>query len=206
MALNGRQSAGSMLYNGEILDISVYPTNTGEIKIEDVKIPNMYGGKVKLSDVATVTKILAPMEIIHRDGHKMAIISLDVDGISLSAAQKKIKEAVSALELPEGYTINITGQAEETEKTVKQFVFALLLGVLLMYMIMAAEFESLIYPFVIIFTIPMGLIGVAFALGIAGTSINIVAMMGIVTLAGIVVNNGIVMVDYINQLREKGNQ
>ena len=203
-AINGRQYAGDMYYEGEILNISVYPTNTSGITIENLKIPNLFGGKFELSKVATVIREFKPIEINHRDTHKVALITMDVEGVSLSEAQKKIEREVSKLDLPKGYSIEVKGQTLEMVRTMKDLGFALLLGIVLMYMIMAAEFESLIQPFVIMLTVPMGLIGVSLALWLAGMDVTVVAMVGIITLAGIVVNNGIVMVDYINQLRRRG--
>jgi HAE1 family hydrophobic/amphiphilic exporter-1 len=106
--------------------------------------------------------------------------------------------------LPEGITALVSGQSEEMQDSFESMQFALLLAVFLVYLVMASQFESLIHPFVILFTIPLALVGAVLALFITGTTLNIVAFIGIIMLAGIVVNNAIVLVDLINQLRAQG--
>ncbi len=203
-AVHSRQDAGTMVYKGRVLDISVYPENVGDVKIEDIVVPNMFGVRVKVGDVATVTKVMEPVEIIHRDGRKMAIVSTDIEGISQSEALKRIRDILGKLDLPDGYSMKITGQVETTQKEIGQIAIAMLVGIILMYVIMAGEFESFVYPLVVMLTVPLGLIGVSLVLAIMWQPINVVAMIGVVMLFGIVVNNGIVMIDYINRLREGG--
>ncbi|MFO7622044.1 MAG: efflux RND transporter permease subunit, partial [Bacteroidales bacterium] len=101
-------------------------------------------------------------------------------------------------------TANLSGQEEEMQRSMRSLMLAMALAIFLVYLVMASQFESLVHPFVIIFTLPLGLIGVVLALLVTGRSISIVAMIGIVMLAGIVVNNGIVLIDAVNQLRRKG--
>ena len=98
----------------------------------------------------------------------------------------------------------VSGQSEEMEESFKSMQFALALAIFLVYLVMASQFESLIHPFVILFTIPLALVGAVLALFITGTTINIVALIGVIMLAGIVVNNAIVLVDLINQLQAQG--
>ena len=203
-ALSGRMDAGSMMYKGRIMDISVYPENVGEIDVKDVVVPNMFGVRTRVSDVATVMEVEQPFMILHRDGRKVFVISADIEGISQSEALKKVKAKLRELKVPEGYSVNVRGQVEVTKREINQIAIAMLIGLVLMFMIMAGEFESFIHPLVIMFTVPMGLIGVALVYIFLNEPINVVAMIGIVMLFGIVVNNGIVMVDQINRLREKG--
>ncbi|MGB5689708.1 MAG: efflux RND transporter permease subunit, partial [Woeseiaceae bacterium] len=98
----------------------------------------------------------------------------------------------------------VSGQSEEMDESFKSMRFALILAIFLVYLVMASQFESLIHPFVILFTIPLALVGAVLALYITGTTVNIVALIGVIMLAGIVVNNAIVLVDLINQLRAQG--
>ena len=117
-----------------------------------------------------------------------------------SAAQ----QAVSGLTLPEGVTAEFNGENEQIMEAMSQLLLMLLLGVVLVYFIMVAQFQSFLSPFIIMFTIPLAFTGGLFALFFTGNEISVVAMIGFVMLAGIIVNNGIVMVDYINQLRRGG--
>ena len=111
------------------------------------------------------------------------------------------------MEMPTGHKKpDLTGEREQMNESFKSLQFALVMAILLVYMIMAAEFESLWQPFIIMFTVPLSLIGAALALFITRTSLNVVAILGIIMLGGIVVNNGIVLIDYINSLTEKGKK
>ena len=106
--------------------------------------------------------------------------------------------------MPTGITATVSGQSEEMQDSFRSMLFALVLAIFLVYLVMASQFESLVHPFVILFTIPLALVGAVLALFVTGTTINIVAFIGVIMLAGIVVNNAIVLVDLINQLRAKG--
>jgi HAE1 family hydrophobic/amphiphilic exporter-1 len=108
--------------------------------------------------------------------------------------------------VPNDFRIEIGGTAEEQQKSFMYLGLAFLVAIVLTYMVMAAEFESFLDPFIIMFTIPLSIIGVALALVITGTNLNVMSLIGIVMLVGIVVNNGIVLVDYINQLRARGHE
>ncbi|MGM0465692.1 MAG: efflux RND transporter permease subunit, partial [Acidobacteriota bacterium] len=105
---------------------------------------------------------------------------------------------------PQNYRILLSGEQEEMQKSFRSLGFAFLLAVFLVYMIMAAQFESLLHPFLILFTLPMGLTGAIWALFITGQTLNVISIIGMVVLAGIVVNDAIVKIDYTNQLRKKG--
>ena len=122
----------------------------------------------------------------------------------LGAAALEAGDVVSRTPLPNGVTAIVSGQSEEMQESFDSMKFALILAVFLVYLVMASQFESLIHPFVILFTIPLALVGAVLALFITGTTINIVALIGVIMLAGIVVNNAIVLVDLINQLRAQG--
>ena len=106
--------------------------------------------------------------------------------------------------MPSGITATVSGQSEEMLESFTSMQFALALAIFLVYLVMASQFESLVHPFVILFTIPLALVGAVLALFVTGTTINIVAFIGVIMLAGIVVNNAIVLVDLINQLRAQG--
>ena len=106
--------------------------------------------------------------------------------------------------MPNGVTAMVSGQSDEMQDSFRSMQFALALAVFLVYLVMASQFESLIHPFVILFTIPLALVGAVLALFLTGTTVNVVAFIGVIMLAGIVVNNAIVLVDLINKLRAQG--
>jgi len=111
---------------------------------------------------------------------------------------------LAGMRLPYGLTMYIKGQSEEMAASFKSLMFALGLAVILVYLVMASQFESLLHPFVILFSIPLAAVGVAIALWLTGTSLSVIVFIGLIMLAGIVVNNAIVLLDLINQLRERG--
>jgi HAE1 family hydrophobic/amphiphilic exporter-1 len=122
----------------------------------------------------------------------------------LGAAAAAAGRILDSIPMPSGIAATVSGQSEEMQASFTSMQFALALAVFLVYLVMASQFESLIHPFVILFTIPLALVGAVLALFVTGTTINIVAFIGVIMLAGIVVNNAIVLVDLINQLRAKG--
>jgi HAE1 family hydrophobic/amphiphilic exporter-1 len=132
------------------------------------------------------------------------VITANLEGFDLNAARQGIAQALVGLDLEPGYTYTLAGQAEEMDRSLDAMIFALLLAVFLVYVIMASTFESLVHPFIILFTVPMAAVGVLPALLITGTPLSVVAFIGVIVLAGVVVNNAIVLVDRINRGREMG--
>ncbi len=131
-------------------------------------------------------------------------MTANLSGAKISQVVPQIQEKIQEMSLPSGYRIVFSGEQEEMSKSFQSLMFALVLAVLLVYMIMAAQFESLVHPFLILFTLPMGLTGAVWALFVTGKTINIISIIGMVVLAGIVVNDAIVKIDYTNQLRRRG--
>ena len=107
-------------------------------------------------------------------------------------------------EMPSGYELEFTGEDENINESIKQVALMFIVGVIFMYLIMVAQFQSLLSPFIILFTIPLAFTGGFMGLWISGSEVSVIALIGFVMLSGIIVNNGIVLVDYINQLREQG--
>ena len=140
-----------------------------------------------------------------RDGDVgRALISGNLAGRDMGAVASDVREILAATALPAGVTAALSGQEEERAEAVRSLLMAMALAIFLVYLVMASQFESFLHPFIIIFTLPLGAIGVIGALAVTGRSINIVAMIGAVMLAGIVVNNAIVLVDAVNQRRRAG--
>jgi len=146
----------------------------------------------------------APKEIIREDQERMVSVNVDVSGRDLRSVTRDVQRKLKEVAIPNDFRVEISGVAEEQQKSFVYLGLAIMVAILLTYMVMASQFESLLDPFIILFTIPLSLIGVAFALLITGTDLSVMALIGIVMLVGIVVNNGIVLVDYTNKLRERG--
>ncbi len=159
---------------------------------------------ITLASVAEVTVDMGPGEI-HRSGQqRVALVRANLVGHDLGAAAEELNRIISSIHIPEDFSVRLAGQNKEMAVSFQSLRFALLLAIFLVYLVMASQFESLLHPFVIMFTIPLALIGVVLALLITGHAISIVVFIGLIMLAGIVVNNAIVLIDYINQLRRKG--
>jgi len=162
------------------------------------------GTPVPLSAVARITAERGPAEIRRVDQQRVAVVSANVVGRDLGSAVREVRERLARIPLPADFSLEVAGQSAEMAVSFGSMRFALLLAVFLVYLVMASQFESLVHPFVILFTVPFGLIGVIWALLLTGQSISVVVLIGVIVLAGIVVNNAIVLVDYTNQLRARG--
>ncbi|RMG61300.1 MAG: efflux RND transporter permease subunit [Calditrichaeota bacterium] len=164
------------------------------------------GGRVPipLESVADLQITEGPSEIRRINQQRSVVIMANVAGRSLSSATADVYHVMQSLEVPPDFQFEIAGQNKEMEVSLGSLKLALALAIFMVYIVMASQFESLIHPFVILFTVPFALIGVALALWITGTPLNIMVFLGLIMLAGIVVNNAIVLVDYINQLRRRG--
>lgn len=161
--------------------------------------------EVALSSIADFVEG-SSLNAINRSGQTRYLsVSAGIDAEhNVSLVSNSLKEKLADIELPEGYEIKMTGEDEMINDAMEQLVLMLLLAVVFIYLIMVAQFQSFLSPFIIMFTIPLAFTGGLFALFFTGNEISVIAMIGFVMLAGIIVNNGIVMVDYINQLRAEG--
>lgn len=159
---------------------------------------------VTLEAVADITLDTGPGEIRRVDQERVALISANLNYGDLGTAAEEINGIIAGIPMPAGLGVRIAGQNQEMARSFKSLQFALLLAIFLVYLVMASQFESFLHPFVILFTIPLALIGAVWALFITGSTISVVVFIGLILLAGIVVNNAIVLIDLINQLRENG--
>jgi len=171
--------------------------------LENIFITSPLGSQIPLSNFANIVPGESATTIIREDQERMVSVSCKVSGSDLSTTRQAVEEKISALSLPQEFRWEIGGTAEDQMESFGYLGLALLAAVLLVYMVMASLFESLLNPFIIIFTIPLAFIGVIWGLILTGTTLTITALIGGMLLVGIVVNNGIVLIDYINQLREK---
>jgi HAE1 family hydrophobic/amphiphilic exporter-1 len=159
---------------------------------------------IPLSAVATVEEIEGPAEIRRSDGDRVAVITANLVGRDLASVSNEIASALESMRMPSGFDWRIGGQRQEMETSFDSMRLAILLAIFMVYLVMASQFESLLHPFVILFSIPFALIGVVATLWIFDVAISIVVLIGAILLAGIVVNNAIILVDYTNQLRRRG--
>lgn len=159
---------------------------------------------VTLDAVADITVNTGPGEIRRAGQERVALVTANLNYGDLGAAAVDINKIIAGTGIPRDMTVQLAGQNEEMAVSFQSLRFALLLAIFLVYLVMASQFESFIHPLVIIFTIPLATIGAVLALWITDSSISVVVFIGMILLAGIVVNNAIVLIDLINQLRAKG--
>ncbi|MFH1664618.1 MAG: efflux RND transporter permease subunit [Candidatus Omnitrophota bacterium] len=173
-------------------------------KLYRIRIDSPIGGKVPLSAVAAFEKGRGPSEIKRLGQERTIIVSADVIGRKTSDVISEVEDVLKRMETPKDYFVKLAGESEEMKTSFNSLRFALILSIVMVYMIMAAQFESMTQPLIILFTVPLSLIGVLLALLATNTSVSVVALLGVIMLGGIVVNNGIVLIDYTNILMRNG--
>lgn len=159
---------------------------------------------IRLSAVADVTAGEGPSEIHRVTQERVAIVSSGIRHGDLASAVAEVQDIVARNPLAAGVKVRIGGQSEELDASVASLLFALALAIFLVYLVMASQFESLLHPFVIMFSIPLAAVGAILALKLSGSAISVVVFIGLIMLVGIVVKNAIVLIDRVNQLREAG--
>lgn len=173
--------------------------------IENLAINSPFTGKqIRLSNIARVYETVGPEEIERKNRERVVRVECNTHRRSMGKVIEDIKRELAGITIPEGITVNFGGEAEEQQKAFADLLLLLILGVVLVYMVMAAQFESLLDPFIVMFAIPFTFTGVILAFLITGVTLSIISFLGIVMLMGIVVNNAIVLISYINILRARG--
>ncbi|CCU80181.1 RND multidrug efflux transporter; Acriflavin resistance protein [Halanaerobium saccharolyticum subsp. saccharolyticum DSM 6643] len=175
-------------------------------QVPDLNIQTPSGQMIPLSRVANLEITEGPVEILRQDQERYSEITADIHGVDLGTIMGQIQERLAKVELPDGYRFSYEGEFADVQESFSSLAMAFGLAVLLIYMVMASQFESLVHPFTIMFTIPLAVIGVIFGMYLTNSIVSVASILGLITLAGIVVNNAIVMVDYINQLRRRGSE
>lgn len=195
---------------GEELDVRIRlrPKDRETFKdVENLNIPTPRGVTIPLGEVAKFVFAYGPIRLSRENQKRTISVTANLSGRDLEGAINEIKSKINrVITLPEGYFVEYAGEAEQMRETFRDLGLIFLLALLLVYMVMAAEFESLIHPLVIMFTVPFMTIGVVFAVLLAGKKISLPMGMGVLILAGVIVNNGIVLIDYINRLRHRGKE
>jgi HAE1 family hydrophobic/amphiphilic exporter-1 len=189
------------------IDVLVRVREEDRSSIEDIRhlIVNPDADRpVTLDAIANIEVVVGPSEINRISQERVAIISANLNYGDLGEGAAELKRLIDQLPPIKGVEVRVGGQNEEMEVSFNSLKLALALAIFLVYLVMASQFESLLHPFVILFSIPLALTGAIYALFITQTSISVVVFIGLIMLAGIVVNNAIVLIDKINQLRSEG--
>ncbi|MEM9456191.1 MAG: efflux RND transporter permease subunit [Myxococcota bacterium] len=164
------------------------------------------GKPIMLKSFAEMERGSGPLLIERRDIERIAEVTANISpGASVSSVADSINAGIGQLDVPPGFQVNLVGQAKDQEETNKSLVGALGLAMFIIYIVMAVQFRSLLHPFIVMFTVPLGLVGVFVAMWLTNTTFSATSMMGIIMMVGIVVGNGILLVDYANGRREQGD-
>lgn len=189
------------------IDVLVRARETDRASLEGIRrmVVNPGGAApVTLESVADVRVATGPSEIHRADQVRVAIVSANLNDIDLGGAIQEVERMVRAQPLGAGIGMHIGGQGQELDESIRSLLFAFALAVFLVYLVMASQFESLLHPFVILFTIPLALVGAVLALLLTRSPVSIVVFIGLILLVGLVVKNAIILIDKVNQLREAG--
>ena len=181
-----------------------YRDNLAEIRT--IPLMNQAGKTIYLDEVSDWKRGEGPLKITRENQLREVSVTANILGRDLGSVVKDVRAKLADFQkqLPEGYFIEYGGDYDQMVDTFKVLIAAMALAILLIYMVMASQFEHFLHPFVVMFTLPLALIGVVLGLVVAGQSISLISLVGVIILAGVAVNNGIVMIDYINQLIRKG--
>ncbi|WP_346862328.1 efflux RND transporter permease subunit [uncultured Draconibacterium sp.] len=198
------KNAGQLEKSGEMQDITIKVPEKGIDEINAFLITS--GDQVfRLNEIADISYGVSPKEIFRRNQNRIGKVTAQLQkGVALDHVSSEIREATSAINLLPDYRIMVTGEEEKRQESLDNLVFAMLLSIVLVYMVLASQFESLIHPFTILLTIPLAVVGSILIFFILGKTINIMAIIGVIMLVGIAVNDSIILVDRINQLIRDG--
>jgi hydrophobe/amphiphile efflux-1 (HAE1) family protein len=163
------------------------------------------GRPISLGSVAEIKQGVGPVMIERKYQQRLIKITATPSGRDLGSIALDIEDKLKALPLPPGFTFNLAGQIQQQREAFGSLKFTSLLAIILVYMVMASQFRSLLDPFIIMFSVPLGMIGVIWSLKLTGTTLNVTSFMGIIMMVGIVVSNGVLLVEYTNELRRHGH-
>lgn len=193
------------VYVSDEKDEKLKRSDIEKMKIEYTDSQTQKTKKVKLSKIADFSMADTPSSINRINQTRYMTVSLTLgDDYNVGLVSNDVHAVLDKYEMPSGYELEFTGEDETINESIKQVALMFIVGVIFMYLIMVAQFQSLLSPFIILFTIPLAFTGGFMGLWISGSEVSVIALIGFVMLSGIIVNNGIVLVDYINQLREHG--
>ena len=162
------------------------------------------GQTIPIENFVTVTMTNSPVQIDRKFQQRLVDVTANVFGRDLGSVAEDIKAKLTGIEKPPGFEITLSGNVEQQGKTFTSLFLAFGLAIILVYMVMASQFQSLVDPFIIMFSVPLGMVGVLWMLFLTNTTLSVTSFEGVIVMVGIVVSNGILLVDYTNRLRKKG--
>lgn len=165
---------------------------------------NAQGRPISLDNMATISREVGPIQIERKYQQRIIHVTANTFGRDLGSVAADIQEKLDKIQLPPNFKMKLSGAVESQRESFTSLLGALILAVILVYMVLASQFKSLVDPFIIMFSVPLGLIGVIWALFLTETNLSVTSFMGIIMMAGIVVSNGILLIDYTNRLRGRG--
>lgn len=172
--------------------------------ISSIEVTNLRGEQIPVSAFAQISIGSGPLQINHISQQRVVKIMANLMGISLGHASEQVQKIVDNTDFPSGVEVKLAGQLSSQGESFTDLFLILFIGIILVYMVMAAQFESLKDPFIIMFSIPFTFVGIILAFYITGLTLSVTTFIGVIMLMGIVVNNGIILVDYTNMLRKRG--
>jgi len=209
-AIEGTEGTGSSIYvdpqTGREHNVRVRLREEDRRRPEDLSrlpVPALGGKVVPLGNVAEIVQMFTPVQLERKYQQRIIHVTANTTGRDLGSIASEIETKVSQMKIPEGFSVLLKGARLEQKDAFRTLIFALCLAILLIYMVLASQFASLLHPFLIMFSVPLGFIGVVWALFLTGNTLSVVSFIGIIMMVGIVVSNAILIVDYINRLRKE---
>jgi multidrug efflux pump subunit AcrB len=172
--------------------------------LRNIVLTTSGGQQVLLGNVALVEKATSPVQINRKYQQRLVEVTANVSGRDLGSVANDIRVEIEKLNIPSEFEVILTGNVEQQQKTFSDLLLAFALAILLVYVVMASQFQSLLDPFIIMFTVPLGIAGVFWMLFLTGTTLSVTSFQGVIVMVGIVVSNGVLLVDYTNRLRMRG--
>ena len=193
--------------NGNTYNILIRMDEDYRNKIDDIKklsVANASGTLIPLENLVTIVQDKSPVQVDRKYQQRIVEVTANPTGRDLGSIASDINAKIAQMQIPSGFSVSLSGNVEEQQKTFSGLLLAFGLAILLVYMVMASQFQSLIDPFIIMFTVPLGIVGVVWALFLTNTTLSVTSFQGIIVMVGIVVSNGILLVDYTNKVRKSG--
>jgi len=198
------KDAGQWDHEGEMKDITLRLPEVGLHELEEMAVQSS-GQTIRLDEIAEIRRVRAPKEIYRKNQTRVGKVTAHLEEIRpFDHVVHEIEQEIGGIDFPPDYRVHIAGEEQKRKESFRTLTFALLLSVVLVYMVLASQFESLLHPFTILLTVPLAGVGVVLVFFLLGRSFNIMAYIGIIMLAGIAVNDSIILVDAINQLKREG--
>jgi multidrug efflux pump subunit AcrB len=210
-AIEGTEGAGSSIYvdpqTGREHNVRVRLREEDRKRPEDLNrlpVPALGGKVVPLENLAEIVRTSTPVQLERKYQQRVVHVTANTSGRDLGSIAAEIEKKISQLKIPEGFSVTLKGARLEQQEAFRMLFFALALAIFLIYMVLASQFGSLLHPFLIMFSVPLGFIGVIWALFVTGNTLSVVSFIGIIMMVGIVVSNAILLVDYTNRARKEG--